>query len=97
MTFIASRLGSPNKNKKYLLNRLQDMYGDDFHPIMKMAENASVLHSLAIESRSVTDLKYSIDAWDKLAQYTEPKLKTVDIGLADSIQNAPTEIILRAV
>ena len=97
MTFIASRLGSPNKNKKYLLNRLQDMYGDDFHPIMKMAENASVLHSLAIESRSVTDLKYSIHAWDKLGQYTEPKLKTVDIGLADSIQQAPTEIILRAV
>ena len=73
------------------------MYRDDFHPMRKMAENASILHSVAIESSSVTDLKYSIDAWDKLAQYTEPKLKTVDIGLADGIQHAPTEIILRAV
>lgn len=94
---MASRLGPPNKNKKYLLNRLQDMYGDDFHPIMKMAENASILHSLAIASRSVTDLKYSIDAWDKIAQYTEPKLKAVDTGLASSIQQGPTEITLRAV
>ena len=33
---MLSRLGSPNKNKRFLLNGLQDMYGKDFHPIMKM-------------------------------------------------------------
>ncbi len=27
------------KNKKFLLNRLQDMYGEDFHPIIQIAKN----------------------------------------------------------
>ena len=94
---MASRLGSRNKNKKFLLNRLQEMYGDDFHPILKMAENATTLHRIAAESSSVSDLKLSIDAWDKVAQYTEPKLKAIDIGLASGSANTPTEVILRAV
>ena len=93
---MPSRLGSPNKNKRFLLNRLQDIYGDDFHPILKMAENATTLHRIAAESSSVTDLKLSIDAWDKIARYTEPMLKTVDIGLVNNGSNAPTEIILRS-
>ncbi len=38
---MASRLGSPNKNKQFLLKKLQDMYGKEFDPIMKMAEIAA--------------------------------------------------------
>ena len=94
---MASRLGSTNKNKRFLLNRLQDIYGDDFHPILRMAENATTLHRIAAESSSVSDLKLSIDAWDKIAQYTEPKLKAIDIGLASDNANTPAEVILRAV
>ncbi|MDA9232077.1 hypothetical protein N9O85_02400, partial [Porticoccaceae bacterium] len=94
---MPSRLGSTNKNKRFLLNRLQEMYGDDFHPILKMAENATTLHRVAAESSSVSDLKLSIDAWDKVAQYTEPKVKAIDIGLASCSADNPTEIILRAV
>ena len=75
---MPSRLGSPNRNKKFLLNRLQDMYGQDFHPIMKMAENAIRLHEIASRNDTIDDLKRSIDAWDRIAKYTEPKLKTVD-------------------
>ena len=78
MSIMPSRLGSPNKNKKFLLNRLQDMYGDDFHPIMKMAENAMTLHELASKTNATHDLSRSIDAWDRIAKYTEPKLKAVD-------------------
>ena len=94
---MPSRLGSPNKNKRFLLNRLQDMYGDDFHPIMKMAESAVRLHGLAAQTQSVSDLKCSIDAWDKIAQYTEPRLKSVDLGIDGRNTSAPTEIILKAV
>ena len=94
---MPSRLGSTNKNKRFLLNRLQEMYGDDFHPILKMAENATTLHRIAAESSSVSDLKLSIDAWDKIAQYTEPKVKAIDIGLASGSADNPAEIILRAV
>ena len=75
---MPSRLGSPNKNKQFLLNRLQDMSGKDFHPIIKMAENAMTLHELASKANSINDLSRSIDAWDRIAKYTEPKLKAVD-------------------
>ena len=54
------------------------MYGKDFHPIMKMAENAMTLHELASKTNSMNDLSRSIDAWDRIAKYTEPKLKAVD-------------------
>ena len=75
---MPSRLGSPNKNKRFLLNRLQDMYGKEFHPIMKMAENAMTLHELASKTNAMHDLSRSIDAWDRIAKYTEPKPKAVD-------------------
>jgi len=78
-----SRRGVPNRNKKFLLNRLQDMYGDDFHPIMRMAEQAVRLHERA-EIGDTADIKASIDAWDKIAAYTEPKLKATEVDLTTS-------------
>ena len=57
---MPSRLGSPNKNKKFLLNRLQAIYGQDFHPIMKMAENAVRLHDIASRNNTIEDLKRSM-------------------------------------
>jgi len=48
-SIMPGRLGSPNKNKKFLLNRLQYMYVQDFHPIMKMAENAVIQASQMLE------------------------------------------------
>ena len=78
-----SRKGIPNRNKRFLLNRLQDMYGDDFHPIMRMAEQAVRLHDRA-EDGDTADIKASIDAWDKIAAYTEPKLKATEIDLTTS-------------
>ena len=80
---MASRQGSPNKNKSFLLNRLQKMYGDDFHPIIKMAENAVKLHQVAELSGEGADIKAAIDGWDKIAAYTEPKLKAMELTGAD--------------
>ena len=67
-----------DKNKRFLLNRLQDMYGKDFHPIMKTAENAMTLHELASKTKAMNDLSRSIDVWDRIAKYTEPKSKAMD-------------------
>ena len=75
--------GVPNKNKKFLLARLQDMYGESFHPIMKMAEAASKLDYIAEQEGDVAALNASVNAWGKVAEYTEPKLKAVEIR-ADS-------------
>jgi hypothetical protein len=74
---MASRAGCPNKNKKFLLNRLKDMFGEDFDPIIRMSEQADELHKLARENRDVPSYRASIDAWDKVAVYVEPKLKSV--------------------
>ena len=78
-----SRLGIPNKNKKFLLARLQDMYGESFHPILKMAEAASKLDYIAEEEGDVTALNAAVNAWSKVAEYTEPKLKAVEIRAAE--------------
>ena len=74
-----SRIGIHNKNKKFLLARLQDMYGESFHPILKMAEAASKLDYIAEEEGDVTALNAAVNAWSKVAEYTEPKLKAVEI------------------
>ena len=78
---MPSRAGSPNRNKAFLMDRLKDMYGEDFHPIMRMAENAVTLHDQARGTMDTADLKLSIDAWDRIAQYTEPKLKASEVNL----------------
>ncbi len=79
-----SRIGIPNKNKKFLLARLQDMYGESFHPILKMAEAASKLDYIAEEEGDVTALNAAVNAWSKVAEYTEPKLKAVEIRADDA-------------
>ena len=79
-----SRLGSPNKNKKFLLARLQDMYGEQFHPIMKMAETASKLDYIAEQEGDVAALTAALNGWGKIAEYTEPKLKAVEVRADDS-------------
>ena len=53
------------------------MYRDDFHPIMKMPENAVRLYEIASKNESIDDFKRSIDALDRIAKYTELKLKAV--------------------
>jgi hypothetical protein len=38
----------------------------------------NVLPQLTSKTNSMNDLSRSIDAWDRIAKYTEPKLKAVD-------------------
>ena len=77
--------GVPNKNKRSLKRLLKEQYGEDFHPIMQMAKNADRAQKLidAYEGDEQTlfaGLKFAVDAWDKIAQYTEPKLKAVEVS-----------------
>ena len=88
--------GSMNKNSKFLLNRLQAMYGEQFHPIRKMAQNASAMQARADSQQEMIDniaedetLAASMietgimanEAWDKITPYIEPKLKQVEASL----------------
>ena len=77
---MAREAGTPNKNKAFLLNKLKDMYGKDFDPIMMMAEQAVRLHAAAVDSEDGTKaLVESINGWDKIAQYVQPKLKAIEV------------------
>lgn len=92
---MPSRAGSSNKNKAYLLNRLKEMYGEDFHPILKMAHNAVQLQKIADDTytRNKTEhitvaAKNAIEAWDKVAAYTEPKLKAIEHNMGEETRKA---------
>ena len=74
-------LNSANKNKAYLLKRLQDMYGADFNPVIKVAENAVALQLAADNEPDKTEVRVAaVNAWDKVAQYVEPKLKAIEVS-----------------
>lgn len=56
------------------------MFGDDFDPIMRAAEQATRLHAMAMDSDSAQDVKASVDSWLKIGEYVHPKLKAVEIS-----------------
>ena len=70
MTHKGRVAGTPNRKSTFLLKRLQAMYGEDFHPIMKMA---------GIASDDDNDIRLRFDAWKEIAKYTEAQLKAVEI------------------
>lgn len=70
------------------MKRLQDIYGANFHPIMNMASNCVRIQTAVdkmIEDDptnnklTVEACKIANDQWDKLAVYTEPKLKAIEV------------------
>ena len=80
---MARPKGSMNKNSKFLLNRLQDMYGEQFDPVMKMAQQAVKLDELAESDPSVSNQKESIQAWGTIAEFVSPKLKAVELNTGE--------------
>jgi len=76
---MARTKGAVGKNKAFLMSRLQDMYGERFHPILRIAENANRLDELSRVENDVATIKAATDAWAKIAEYTEPKLSAVTI------------------
>jgi len=70
--------GAPNKNKERLLNTLRKEYGADFEPVMEMARHAVAINK-EVETGAETH-KNAIDAWDKIAKYTTPQLKAVEVS-----------------
>ena len=86
---MPSRKGSPNKNKAFLLKRLQDMYGEDFDPIIRMSGHAIEMSEIVAQEPSIDGHKVAVDAWDKIAQYVQPKLKAVEVS---GDPDAPLEV-----
>lgn len=75
---MPSRAGSPNKNKGALKRRLKARFGDDFDVVEEMATIAYEITKTAKATGEIVDLKEAVTAWDKVANYVEPKLKAVE-------------------
>ena len=88
--------GIPNKNTTFLNNRLKDMLGEDFDPVMKMAQNAVRMQQIA-DSYSFVEgeddnqgpsdkgsefdcRKDTVEAWNKIAKYCTPQLKAIEVS-----------------
>lgn len=77
------------RNEAFLNSRLKAMYGPDFDPIIKIAENAVRIQrkiEKAIDeadddeamSVALADLVEANKEWERMAQFTTPKLKSVE-------------------
>ena len=62
-------VGALNKNKDRLLRMLKAEYGEEFDPIMRMAEIAATPEN---------DDSLKLSAWKEVAQYVYPKLKAIE-------------------
>ena len=91
---MPSRAGSPNKNKQRLLNALKAEYGEDFDPVMQMAKNAhAIQENIEADSNTDSNRMDAINAWDKIAQYTTPKLKSIEIDASIGVYESQEEWI----
>jgi len=73
------------RNEKFLLTRLKSMYGEDFDPIIQIAENATRLQAAIMGKLESGDDDIELSAlieankeWERMAQFTHPKLKSVE-------------------
>jgi hypothetical protein len=75
--------GVPNRNKRGLKAQLKQAYGDEFDVIMMMGKNCKQLFDMIPDEPTKEDRDIIIDAstqLDRLAQYVEPKLKSIEIS-----------------
>ena len=91
---MAKPKGSLNRNQIFLMNRLKTMLGDDFDPVVNMAKNAveiqkqgdkavEAYHKLTEPTKEdLSDLfiilANCIEAWNKIAAYTNAKIRTIE-------------------
>jgi len=78
--------------------RLQDMYGEDFHPIMNMAKNAHEFQQhvdmkAGEPQNRGSDLIEANKLWEGIAQYVEPKLKAVEMNHGVQQDNPIVELL----
>lgn len=89
---MARPKGSANKNKRSLLARLREEYGDDFHPIMKLARNCVFLQEDADneedQEKRAVKVKAANAEWSRMAEFVEPKLKAVEHEVTANLTNA---------
>lgn len=82
--------GSGNRPLKRLLHeRLAEKY-PDYDPILDLVDSCIKIKNIAETTGDLSDYKAAVDSTEKLAQYLQPRLKSVEQtgsqGLTVSIQ-----------
>ena len=91
--------GTVNKPRERLLRALQEKFGDEFDPVVLMAEQALALHTDALTSGDRQDRESAVSALDKVSKYLVPQLKAteVDVSSSDGSMSPVRQIRLVAV
>ena len=71
-----------------LLAQLQDLYAENFNPIIRASELAIAAHNQACASGDMGDLNSAISNWCRVAEYVQPKLKAVEGQIQHNIRAA---------
>ena len=73
-------MGELSKSQKeHFVKRMQNIYGKDFDPLMKMAENSMRLQGIADSEADNSNAQIEANKeWERIAQFTTPKLKSVE-------------------
>ena len=69
------------KNRAYLMNKLRDMYGDDWNPLIKMCEACVEIEQIAKNNPSMENYEKVIANFGKVAEFITPKLRSQEIQL----------------
>ena len=65
--------------KEHFVKRMQNIYGENFDPLMKMAENSMRLQEIADNESDNANAQIEANKeWERIAQFTTPKLKSVE-------------------
>jgi hypothetical protein len=88
-------LGSKDKNKAFLLNRLQAEYGEEFHPIMRMAANAHALQEVADNYQ--VQIEDAIDEIQEITRTAGAEWDQSEIEERDKATGRAKRLITRAV
>jgi hypothetical protein len=75
---MARPVGALDKNKKFLLAKLKDMYGDQFDPVMRAAELVDKMHKELDNNPELIPIV--IDKWLKVAEFTNGKVSAITLS-----------------
>src|SRR5579872_361202 len=77
-------LGTPNKDRRDLIERINELY-PDYHPVIAMA---------AIANNPMADIRLKLLANKEVAKYVSPQLKSVQLN---SGTNDSPEVVIKVV
>lgn len=92
------RTSTGRRNKRRVKVLLQQLFGEDFNPVVKMAENAMALQKLAEDNPTPEAIKDAASVWKDVSPYVEPKLSATQVDASVDLEaNVVTSITVKEI